>query len=416
MSDHHLIGLLLGTEEDWPTAFESLVRRLGAVGGPGGSSHTFDVERITIEPFDLCSRPRYELVIDRLAYWYYHPREWLKKAALMDDVYLLNSPFTFQSMEKHAAYCAMLRLGLQVPDTVLVPYKNPPDHAKYAYTAEKYNQPFDLDAIAERMGYPLFMKPYDGGAWVGVSMVRDADELHRAYDESGQRLMHLQKAVSGYDVFARSLSIGAETMVMKFDPDQPMHGRYSVDHQFLDAATGEETVTIGRLVNAFFRWEFNSCETLIKDGVVHPIDYANACPDIALTSLHYYFPWAIKALVRWSVFCTVTGRRARYDLETRRYFDIADRPELSYADKLAEYRRLADDYFSVAAYQQFCAESLGHFDEVVLDWVRSADFDRLLVDTVRSTFPPHEHDHFIAHYRGLLGAWAADEESRLTPA
>jgi CRP/FNR family nitrogen fixation transcriptional regulator len=31
----------------------------------------------------------------------------------MDSVYLLNSPFTFQSMEKHAAYCAMLRLGLK---------------------------------------------------------------------------------------------------------------------------------------------------------------------------------------------------------------------------------------------------------------------------------------------------------------
>src|SRR6185312_2295578 len=109
----------------------------------------------------------------------------------------------------------------------------------------------------------------------------------------------------------------------------------------------------------------NSCETLIKDGVVHPIDYANACPDIALTSLHYYFPWAIKALVRWSVFCTVTGRRPRYDLETRRYFDVADREDLSYAEKLAEYRRLADEYFAVEAYQQFCAGTLGRLDEVV---------------------------------------------------
>ena len=63
------------------------------------------------------------------------PREWLKKVALMDDVYLLNSPFTFQSMEKHAAYCAMLRLGLKVPRTVLIPHKNPPDTARFQYTA-----------------------------------------------------------------------------------------------------------------------------------------------------------------------------------------------------------------------------------------------------------------------------------------
>ena len=49
--------------------------------------------------------------------------------------------------------------------------------------------------------------------------------------------MHLQKAVD-YDVFARSLSIGAETMVMKFQPDQPMHLRYAVDHSFLSPAGG----------------------------------------------------------------------------------------------------------------------------------------------------------------------------------
>jgi hypothetical protein len=412
MSDH-LIGLLLGTEEDWPTAFETIVRNLGTVTDGVGEDHRFGVERVTIEPFDLRSKPRHDLVIDRLAYWYYHPREWLKKVALVDDVYLLNSPFTFQSMEKHAAYCAMMRLGLHVPDTVLVPFKNPPDHAKYAYTAARYNQSFDLDAIADQIGYPMFMKPYDGGAWVGVSQIRNSAELHRAYDESEQRLMHLQQAVAGYDVFARSLSIGAETMVMNFDPDQPMHARYSISHDFLDADTGHETVTIGRLVNAFFRWEFNSCETLIRDGVVYPIDYANACPDVALTSLHYYFPWAMKALVKWSVFCAVTGRRPRYDLDTRRYFDIADRAELSYDEKLAQYRTLGDTYFDVERYQDFCASRLVHLDEVVLEWVQGPDFDRLLVDTVRSTFPPHEHDHFIAHYRGLLQAWASDEQGRL---
>jgi len=124
----------------------------------------FDTERLTIEPFSLRAKPRTDLVIDRLAYWYYHPREWLKKIALMNDVYLLNSPFTFQAMEKHAAYCAMIRLGLWIPETVLVPYKNPPDNARYAYTAARYNRPFDLDAVADEIGYPLYMKPYDGGS------------------------------------------------------------------------------------------------------------------------------------------------------------------------------------------------------------------------------------------------------------
>ncbi len=412
-TSRHLIGLLLGTEEDWPRAFDEILRRLGPVDGPGGTKHEFECERITIEPFDLRDHPRYGLVIDRLAYWYYHPREWLKKVALMDNVYLLNSPFTFQSMEKHAAYCAMIRLGLKVPDTVLVPYKNPLDNSRYAYTAAKYNKSFDLDAVAEQIGYPLFMKPYDGGAWRGVSRIRNPAELHAAYDASGEMLMHLQKAVDGYDVFARSLSIGAETMVMRFQPDKPMHERYAVDHSFLAPDTGTEVVTIGRLVNAFFRWEFNSCETLVKGSDVYPIDYANACPDVALTSLHYYFPWAMKALVKWAVFVLATGRRGRIDLETDRYFEIADEPGASYGEKLAAYRELADAYFETERYGNFWASCLERLDQVVLDYVAGPQFDELLTETVRSVYPPAEHDQFIAHLRGLTGLWVREESARL---
>ncbi len=414
---NHLIGLLLGTEDDWPTAFEALVARLPEV-EVDGDTHSWEVERITNEPFDLRYEPRYTAVIDRLAWWYSVPREWLKKVALMDDVYLLNNPFTFQAMEKHTAYCAMMRLGLHVPDTWLIPHKQPPvtdrffAKDRYAITASRYNQPFDLDEIAERIGYPLYMKPFDGGQWVGVTRIADEAELHARYDESGERLMHLQRSIEDFDVFVRSLSIGAETMVMDYDPDQPLHGRYQISHDFLTPELGDEIVTISRLVNAFFRWEFNSCETIVKNGVASPIDYANASPDVALTSLHYYFPWAIRALVRWTAFCSATGRRMRINQSTRDYFAIADRDDLPYEQKLAEYRGLADAYFQVPEYEEFVATKLAHLDEILVDWVEGADFDELLVETVTSTFPEHEHEHFVAHYRGLLASWARDERSR----
>ena len=404
----HTIGLLLGTEDDWPRAFEALLRRLGVVTAPDGRKHRIRSVRVTIEPFNLRDKPRHDLVIDRLAYWYYHPREWLKKIALMDDVYLLNSPFTFQSMEKHAAYCAMMRLGLKVPETVLVPFKNPLDNSRWAYTAQRYNQPFNLEALAESIGYPMYMKPYDGGAWVGVSKIRNPAELHSAYDASGERLMHLQAAVEGYDAFARSLTIGPETMVMKFRPELPMHERYAVEHDFLSASVGEEVVTISRLVNAFFRWEFNSCESLIRGDDVHPIDYANACPDVAITSLHYYFPWAMTALLRWSVYCVVTGRRPRLDMDTSAYFAVADDESLPYAEKLGLYRKLADDYFEIDRYQDFCATHLADVDEIVLEWVSSAEFRSLLRETVRATYPVHEHEKFLGHFGGLIDAWIRD--------
>ena len=144
----------------------------------------------------------------------------------------------------------------------------------------------------------------------------------------------------------------------------------------------------------------------MRGAEAHPIDYANASPDVALTSLHYYWPWAISALLKWSIFCTVTGRPARgVDLDTRRYFEIGDREDLSYEEKLAEYRRLADDYFEVEQYTEFCSTALAHVDELMLDWIASTEFDTLLVETVRVTYPAHEQEQFLAHFRGLLGLW-----------
>ena len=219
--------------------------------------------------------------------------------------------------------------------------------------------------------------------------------------------MHVQSAVDDFDVFARSLSIGAETKVMWFDPDKPMYDRYQVKHDFLTPEQGFEVETISKVVNAFFRWEFNSCESIVRAGEIFPIDYANASPDVAVTSLHYYFPWAMTALVRWCAFCLAEGRRMRIDVDTRPWFEIGDRDDLSYEEKLVEYRRLADEHFQTDAYAEFCAGPLAHLEEAAHEWFGSAEFDRLLVTTVRSTFPSQEHERFAEHYRGLLAAWSA---------
>jgi hypothetical protein len=400
----HRIGLVLGTEDDWPTAFEGLMARVGPFAWRR-ETHEIDVERVFNEPFDLRSKPAYDLVLDRVGWWYLLPREWLKKVALMDDVYLLNNPFTFQSMEKHSAYCAMMRLGLKVPPTWLIPHKQPPWNERFPTTAARYNRAFDLAELGARIGYPVYLKPFDGGQWRGVTRAGDPEELRRRYDESGEQLMHVQSAIDGFDVFARSLSIGAETMTMWFDPERPMYDRYQVRHDFLSPSEGLEVETISKVVNAFFRWEFNSCESLVRNGEVHPIDYANASPDVALTSLHYYFPWAILALVRWCAFCLAQERQMRIDVEARPWFEVADRDDLSYDDRLREYRKLADQHFDADAYAEFSAGPLRHLEEAAREWFADDAFDRVLVATVRGTFPAHEHEQFIAHYRGLVRAW-----------
>ena len=115
-----------------------------------------------------------------------------------------------------------------------------------------------------------------------------------------------------------------------------------------------------RIVNAFFRWEFNSCEMLVAGDEVYPIDYANACPDVAVTSLHYYFPWAITALVRWSVFCLVTGRTAAGRPRDRAATSRSPTTR-SWTTPTSSrpYLALADEHFETERYHDWCAHAPG---------------------------------------------------------
>ena len=59
------IGLSLGADICWPRCFEDLVRRFDPCIEIDGDKVKFEVERVTIEPFDLSQHCRYDLVIAR---------------------------------------------------------------------------------------------------------------------------------------------------------------------------------------------------------------------------------------------------------------------------------------------------------------------------------------------------------------
>ena len=113
------IGLSLGADLDWPLCFEDLLAALDLNLRIGDDEVRVACERVTIEPFDLQQSTKYDLVIDRLTHWFHLSREWIKKAVILDDVYVFNNPWSVQSMEKQTSYCAMMRLGLPVPATWL---------------------------------------------------------------------------------------------------------------------------------------------------------------------------------------------------------------------------------------------------------------------------------------------------------
>jgi len=402
------IGLSLGADICWPICFEEILGRLKLGIRLGEDTLSFEASRVTIEPFDLRQPVRYDLVIDRLTHWYHTSREWIKKAVVLNDTYVFNNPWSIQSNEKHTSYCAMMRLGLAVPETWMLPPKAYEKTADLEPTLARYAQLFDLGEIGARLGYPLFMKPYDGGGWVGVTKIDDEAQLRAAYEASGTKVMHLQAAVLPYEYFVRCVGLGPQTRVVNYDPGAPLHDRYRMERGFLAPAAQAELEDITLTINAFFGWDFNSCEALLQDGQWHPIDFANACPDSQVTSLHYHFPWLIKANLRWAIFCAATRRRVTRNLEWDPYFAIAAR-DLPYREKLAGYAALARRHFAAEEFTEFCTRHLPHLDAVAEEFFGTAAAKEAVRKKVTALYPAHEVEEFTALFFERIQRWRAAE-------
>jgi len=409
------IGLSLGADLCWPICFEEILKRADlAIDWQGDKVHV-EVDRVTIEPFDLRQPCEYDVVVDRLTHWYHTSREWIKKSVLMDDLYVFNNPWSLQSMEKHTAYCAMMRLGLDVPDTVMVPPQEYDPSPDLTPTLERYARMFDLEEVGENLGFPMFMKPYDGGAWVGVSKLDSVGQLRTAYEQSGKRVMHLQKAVDPFDLFVRSVAVGPQVHNIRYEPSAPLHERYVVAFDFLNAEESSLLEDMTLTINSFFGWDFNSCETLRQNGVFHPIDFANACPDSQVTSLHYFFPWLVKAMVKWAVFCAVTERPMRRNLDWQPYYEIADR-EMSMRERLSAYGKIARERLESDRFAEFCDLHLSHMDELVWEFFGTESAKEAVRSKVRELFPPHELEQFTEHFWGLIQFWRKTETDRMAAA
>jgi len=402
------VGLSLGADICWPICYEALLKKLDLNMSIGGDTVTVKSERVVIEPFGLHHDCSYDVVIDRLTHWFHTSREWIKTKIMVNDLYVFNNPWSLQSMEKQTTYAAMSRLGFPVPATWMIPPKRYQESNDLQPTLTRYAKLFDLGAIGDRIGYPLYMKPYDGGAWVGVTGIKNRQELLNAYESSGTRVMNLQKGVEPHDAFVRCVGMGPQFRYVNYDPGAPLHDRYRMEQDFLSSDEEKQLRNMTMVINAFFGWDFNSCEALRQDGIWHPIDFANACPDSQVTSLHYHFPWLIKANLRWSIFCAATDRSMKTNLDWPKYFAIADQ-DIPFEEKMAGYVALASEHFNVDEFESFCATHLSHLDEVANEFFASDVVHDAIAEKVAALFPEHEVEDFTELFWNRVQDWRLKE-------
>ena len=102
----------------------------------------------------------------------------------------------------------------------------------------------------------------------------------------------------------------------------------------------------------------------------------------------------------------------RIDQDTRDYFEIGDRDDLTYEEKLASTGGSPTTTSRCDAYEEFCARHAPAPRRARASSTSRARSSTACSSTpCTSTFPEHEHEQFVAHYRGLLAAWAQDQRA-----
>ena len=218
------IGVIFGMEETFPPA---LVERINHVGVTGVTA-----EFVSLGAVRMDEPARYRVIVDRISHDIPFYRAYLKNAALAGTT-VINNPFWWSADDKFFNYALAARLGVAVPPTVILPHKqHPPDTTERSMRNLEY--PLDWGAVFDYVGFPAFLKRFDGGGWKDVYQVRSPEELFAAYDQTGALCMMLQRAVNFREYF-RCYVVGQEKVrIMPYDPRVPHHERYAyavVNHE-----------------------------------------------------------------------------------------------------------------------------------------------------------------------------------------
>lgn len=427
----HVLGIMDPNSLSFRVALEGVIAHLQPQIKYGGAVHKARTRRIFCRPYlTTGAQTDCSAIVNRGAHWNPHFNSYFQIVA--PNVYLLNDMVSFKAIDKNTGYGHMFDLGLNVPTTVAIPQKDYSDLKKSPTIDVELtfseHELFDLRELGDEVGYPAFLKPQDGGGWVGVKRVENYEELVEAYDASGSRPQNLQAAVE-YREFVRTVGVGPQTLPMHYNAKAPhSHQRYlrseneAVAFDWLTPEEDWEVRATTKVINAFYGWDHNSCESLIgNDGKLYPIDFCNAYPDSTLVSLHFYFPDLVKSMVRWLLFVSVTGykKSLAFSYDWQRYFQVRDEANAKgwdFKTRLKKYEELADEHFHTAKFNKFVKEELGgeQFDRSCLEYFESEAFDSILVRQVEKYFKiKHEVPEQLQHYRGIHAFWCHCERERM---
>ena len=263
------VGILYGKERTFPPALGAEINRRGE-------------GRVTSEAVRLGALrqdriKRYDVILDRISHEVPFYRTWVKTAAA-EGAQVINNPYWWSADDKFLNNVIAQAAGVAVPKTVLLPHKTHPPNTS-GETFSNLAFPIDWEEVFTHLGFPIFMKPMDGGGWRDVYRVTNPGEFFAAYDRTGSLCMMAQEAIEFTEYF-RCYVLGRERVrIMRYDPKAPFERRYvrggKPPAPALLARVERDALTLCRELG----YDFNTVEFAVREGVPYAIDFMNPAPD-----------------------------------------------------------------------------------------------------------------------------------------
>jgi len=286
------IGILFGQENTFPQAF---VDRINSKNEKGITAEFVNINKVMqAEPLD------YAVIVDRISQDVPFYRAALKNAAICGTA-VINNPFWWSADEKFFNNALAVKIGVPVPKTVILPSKDLPDDTT-SNSFRNLAYPLDWKGIFEYVGFPAYMKPFDGGGWKEVYRIENEEDFFDKYNGTKQYVMMLQEEVTFDDYFRCYCIGGKHVRIMQYEPRNPHHLRYEhgkppASKKILDLV--EEYVI---KLNQYLGYDFNTVEFAIRDGVPYAIDFCNPAPDADIKSVgEENFEWVVETAANYAI-------------------------------------------------------------------------------------------------------------------
>ncbi|CAN5903370.1 hypothetical protein BH24BAC1_BH24BAC1_02530 [soil metagenome] len=285
------IGILFGQESTFPQAFIDRINEKKEKG--------ITAEAVQIDKLIQADAPPYAVILDRISQDVPFYRGYLRNAAICGTA-VLNNPFWWSADEKFFNNSLAVMVGVPVPNTVLLPSKEmPPDTNANSFRNLSY---LDWESIFAYVGFPAYMKPFDGGGWKNVYKLHNREEFFQAYDETGHHVMLLQEEIVFTEYFRCYCLGGKDVRIMQYEPRNPFHLRYVNDGaplaKKLLATVKEYTIRLNQALG----YDFNTVEFAVRDGVPYAIDFCNPAPDADINSVgQENFDWVVETAAKMAI-------------------------------------------------------------------------------------------------------------------